>query len=36
MAVKPVPDGYRWSLATHIEDVPPAELEKCAAKAMGG
>jgi PhnB protein len=30
------PYGYHWYLATHIEDVPPDELEKCAAKAMGG
>ena len=30
------PFGYHWYLATHVEDVPPAELEKRAAKAMGG
>ena len=30
------PFGYHWYLATHIEDVPPDELEKRAAKAMGG
>ena len=29
------PFGYHWYLATHIEDVPPDELEKRAAKAMG-
>ena len=30
------PFGYHWYLATHVEDVPPAELEKRAAKLMGG
>ena len=30
------PFGYRWYLATHVEDVPPDELERRAAKAMGG
>ena len=30
------PFGYHWYLATHVEDVPPGELEKRAAKAMGG
>ena len=30
------PFGYHWYIATHVEDVPPAELEKRAAKAMGG
>ncbi|HYQ99210.1 MAG TPA: VOC family protein, partial [Casimicrobiaceae bacterium] len=30
------PFGYHWYLATHVEDVPPDELEKRAAKAMGG
>lgn len=30
------PFGYHWYLATHIEDVPPDELAKRAAKAMGG
>ena len=29
------PFGYHWYLATHVEDVPPDELEKRAAKAMG-
>jgi PhnB protein len=28
------PFGYHWYLATHVEDVPPAELERRAAKAM--
>jgi PhnB protein len=30
------PFGFHWYIATHVEDVPPAELEKRAAKAMGG
>ena len=30
------PFGYHWYLATDIEDVPPEELEKRAAKAMEG
>ena len=30
------PFGFHWYLATHVEDVPPDELEKRAAKAMGG
>jgi PhnB protein len=30
------PFGYHWYIATHIEDVPPDELERRAAKAMGG
>lgn len=30
------PFGHRWSVATHIEDVPPDEMAKRAAKAMGG
>ncbi len=30
------PFGHRWSVATHVEDVPPEELEKRAAEAMGG
>ena len=29
------PFGYHWYLATHVEDVPPDELAKRAAKAMG-
>ena len=30
------PFGHRWSVATHVEDVPPDEMEKRAAAAMGG
>ena len=30
------PFGHRWSVATRVEDVPPEELEKRAAEAMGG
>jgi len=30
------PFGYHWYIATHVEDVPPEELKKRAAKAMGG
>jgi PhnB protein len=29
------PFGHHWSVATHVEDVPPAEMEKRAAEAMG-
>jgi PhnB protein len=28
------PYGHRWNIATHIEDVPPAEMERRAAEAM--
>ncbi len=28
------PFGHRWSVATHVEDVPPDEMEKRAAAAM--
>jgi len=28
------PFGHRWSIATHVEDVPPEEMEKRAAEAM--
>ena len=28
------PFGHRWYISTHIEDVPPAEMEKRAAAAM--
>jgi PhnB protein len=28
------PFGHKWSVATHIEDVPPDEMEKRAAAAM--
>jgi PhnB protein len=30
------PFGHRWSIATHVEDVPPGEMEKRAAEAMAG
>lgn len=30
------PWGHRWSIATHIEDVDPAEMARRAAAAMGG
>ena len=30
------PFGHKWFLATHVEDVPPEEMEKRAAAAMGG
>jgi PhnB protein len=30
------PFGHRWSVATHVEDVPPEEMERRAAEAMGG
>jgi PhnB protein len=30
------PWGHRWSVATHVEDVEPDEMEKRAAAAMGG
>lgn len=29
------PFGHRWSIATHVEDVPPDEMEKRAAEAAG-
>ena len=29
------PFGHRWMLATHVEDVPPDELERRMAKASG-
>jgi PhnB protein len=28
------PFGHRWHVATHVEDVPPEEMEKRAAAAM--
>lgn len=28
------PFGHQWFVATHVEDVPPAEMEKRAAAAM--
>ena len=30
------PFGHRWSVMTHVEDVPPDEMESRAAKAMEG
>ena len=30
------PFGHRWSVATHIEDVPPDEMQRRAAEVMGG
>jgi PhnB protein len=30
------PFGHRWSVASHIEDVPPEEMEARAAQAMSG
>jgi PhnB protein len=30
------PFGHRWSVATHVEDVPPEEMEERAAAAMAG
>jgi PhnB protein len=30
------PFGHRWSIATHVEDVPPEEMEARAARAMEG
>ena len=30
------PFGHRWSLATHVEDVPPEEMEKRMTEAMAG
>ncbi|MDQ3720071.1 MAG: VOC family protein [Actinomycetota bacterium] len=30
------PFGHRWNVATHVEDVPPDEMEKRMADAMGG
>lgn len=30
------PFGHRWNVATHVEDVPPDEMEKRMAEAMGG
>lgn len=29
------PFGHRWSVATHVEDVPPEEMTKRATEAMG-
>jgi PhnB protein len=30
------PFGHRWSVATHVEDVPPDEMAERAAAASGG
>ena len=30
------PFGHKWSVATHVEDVPPDEMEKRMAEVMGG
>jgi PhnB protein len=30
------PFGHKWSVATHVEDVPPEEMEQRAAAAMSG
>lgn len=30
------PFGHRWSVATHVEDVPPDEMERRARESMGG
>lgn len=30
------PFGHRWNVATHVEDVPPDEMEKRMKAAMGG
>jgi PhnB protein len=30
------PWGHRWTLATHVEDVPPDEMARRAAAMMGG
>ena len=30
------PFGHRWSVATHVEDVPPDEMAKRAASVMSG
>ena len=29
------PFGHHWNIASHVEDVPPEEMEKRAAAAMG-
>ncbi len=30
------PFGHRWNVTTHIEDVPPEEMERRIAEVMGG
>jgi PhnB protein len=29
------PFGHRWNIASHVEDVPPDEMERRAAEAIG-
>jgi PhnB protein len=36
MAMLDDPFGHRWNIATHVEDVPPDEMERRAAEAAGG
>jgi len=30
------PYGHRWSIASHVEDVPPEEIERRGTEAFGG
>jgi PhnB protein len=30
------PFGHRWNIATHVEDVPPDEMERRVTQMMGG
>ena len=30
------PFGHRWNVSSHVEDVPPEEMQKRAQEAMGG
>jgi PhnB protein len=30
------PEGYKWTLAQHVEDVSPEEMQRRMAKMMGG
>lgn len=30
------PFGHRWNLSTHVEDVPPEEMDRRAKEMMGG
>jgi PhnB protein len=30
------PFGHTWTISTHVEDVPPDEMERRAAAVMGG
>jgi PhnB protein len=30
------PWGHRWSVASHVEDVTPEEMERRAAEMQGG